>query len=63
MLQNEFPLDRFLKFWFKTLLSYCKMFQLAPGDAHLIFDGEWLADFVRGAPISFSKNSDRNRKT
>ena len=39
------------------------MFQLAPGDAHLIFDGEWLADFVRGAPILFSKNSDRNRKT
>ena len=39
------------------------MFQLAPGDAHLIFDGEWLADFVRWAPISFSKNSDRNRKT
>ena len=24
------------------------MFELAPGDAHLIFDREWLADFVRG---------------
>ena len=39
------------------------MFQLAPEDAHLIFDGEWLGDFVRGTPISFSKNSDSNRKT
>ena len=39
------------------------MFQLTPGDAHLIFAGEWLGDFVRGTPISFSKDSDRNMKT
>ena len=28
------------------------MFKLAPGDAHLIFDGEWLADFVMGVIVS-----------
>ena len=28
------------------------MFKLVPRDAHLIFDGEWLADFVRGVIVS-----------
>ena len=31
------------------------MFKLTPGDDHLFFEGEWLANFLRGLPIRSSE--------